>query len=161
MATRQGPVWTGVKVFPFVIAAAFATHSGAVDASPCYSPRADAPVKTTMRERIAGFVERSTTTITGLGTGLDLDSLLDDALDHANAAVESGGGTDYDSTGAFETFMSDMRSADLERAQGVSAADSAFSATQSRPAVSTGGDGRNCRTDEIKCDGYGPCPPPC
>ena len=119
MATTRGPVWMGVKAFSLAIAVAFAPHSGAVDASRCYSPRADAPVKTTMRERISSFVERTTAAATGLG----LDSLLDDALDHANAAVEGGAGTGYDSTDALETFMTDMRSADIKRAQSVSAAE--------------------------------------
>ena len=117
MATTRDPVWMGVKAFSLAIAVAFAPHSGAVDASRCYSPRADAPVKTTMRERISSFVEHTTAAATGLGTGLDLESLLDDALDHANSAVESGAGTGYDSTRALETFMTDMRSADMERAR--------------------------------------------
>ena len=126
MATRRGPVWMGVKAFPLAIAVVFATHSGAVDTSRCYSPRADAPVKTTMRERIAGFVERTTATTTGLGTGLGLDDLLDDALDHANSAVGSGAGTGYSSTSALETFTSRMERADARRRQSVSAADSGF-----------------------------------
>ena len=151
MATRRGPVWMGVKAFLFVIAATFATHSGAVEASPCYSPRADGPVNTTVRERIASFVERTTATTTALVTGLGLDGLLEDALDHANSVLESGARTGYDSTRALETFMTDMRSADRKQAQGVSAADAAFSASQSRPAVSTGQYGKGCRSRETAC----------
>ena len=128
MATGRGPVWMGVKAFLFIIAATFATHSGSVDVSQCYSPRADAPVNTTVRERIASFVERTTATTTALGTGLGLDDLLDDALDYANSVLESGARTGHDSTSALETFMTDMQSADRKRAQSVSAADAAFSA---------------------------------
>ena len=151
MATTRDPVWMGVKAFSLAIAVAFAPHSGAVDASRCYSPRADAPVKTTMRERISSFVEHTTAAATGLGTGLDLESLLDDALDHANSAVESGAGTGYDSTRALETFMTDMRSADMERARSVSAAEGTISAAQSRPAVSTGQYEKKCRSREAIC----------
>ena len=123
MATRRGPVWMGVIAFSFAIAAAFATPSGAVGAARCYSPRADAPVNTTLHERIASFVERTTATTTALGTGLGLDDLLDDALGYANSVAESGARTDYDNTGALETFMNDMRSADRMRTQSMSAAD--------------------------------------
>ena len=150
MTTRRGPVWMGVIAFSFAIAAAFATPSGAVDASQCYSPRADAPVNTTLHERIASFVERTTATTTALGSELGLDDLLDDALGYANSVAESGARTNYDNTGALETFMNDMRSADRMRAQSVSAADAAVSAAQSRSDVSTG-----CSNN---CDDANACP---
>ena len=137
MATRRGPVWMGVKAFLLVIAATFATPSGAFDALQCYSPRADAPVNTTLHERIAGFVERTTATTTALGSELGLDDLLDDALGYANSVAESGARTDYDSTGALETFMSDMQSA--------------LSAAQSQSDVSTGQYEKECQSRETVC----------
>ena len=152
----------GVIAFSFAIAAAFATPSGAVDASQCYSPRADAPVNTTLHERIASFVERTTATTTALGSELGLDDLLDDALGYANSVAESGARTDYDNTGALETFMTDMRSADRKRAQSVSAAESTLSAAQSRsaaPPPSEGGHRDQCPSGMGRTGCYGPGEP--